>query len=266
MLYLNYIRYQLSNDYSFIKLYISVYTFYEKTYCRLYLLTLLLTACTKRDSQISYRIAVTPVTLDNLKNSTDTSFFSFTSIVKVPENISFFISGLPQGVTIDSSQVTGGTPPFNTIVILKNDGTAQAGTYDLKVNCIGAVTHSFDSYDLPLVVLPAPTGSNCLARISGTWLRCQIDTGTYTYIDQIAAATGVSNQVIFGNGNNLGFPLSANLYCSNDSLSFVHIIRVDASGWHYFSGSGMFSGNLIKYQFQDSMVTNVQHYTITMRR
>jgi len=231
-------------------------------------IALLIVACTKRWVEMgpNYNISISPATIDNLKNSTDTSFLSFVPLDTSKGIISFYISGLPSGITIDSSQATKGVPPFSTAIVFRNDGSAKSGTYNVKVNCYRAAIRNFRSYDLSLTVLPAPAGSNCASRSLGSWPRCYIDTGTSVYSDQATADPSNPNRVILANGNGMGYPMYADLDCATNTLSIAHSIRVTASGWHYFSGSGTFSAYRIHYSFQDSTSTAILRYNVTMSR
>lgn len=229
---------------------------------------LMLIACSKYRPvpDPPYDVIIQPATIDDLNNSVDTSVISFTPLQTNAQNASFFLTGLPPGITIDSSQLTQGVPPFSTMIIFKNNGRASSGTYTIKVNCYSSVTRNIKSYDLSLRVLPAANDSNCAIRASGYWTRCRRSADTSIFSNYAAIDRFNPNWVDFANGSNMGYGLQAILDCTNGTLSIAHLIRIDASGTHYFSGTGTFSANLITYSLQDSMSTGIQRYNIVMRR
>ncbi|MGN6567627.1 MAG: hypothetical protein ACTHJ0_06730 [Flavipsychrobacter sp.] len=174
--------------------------------------------------------------------------YSVLYIGPIQENVDITLSGLPKGISADTTNPHSGVAPFTCYFTLTNDGTAAGGVYPIKVNCHGSKTGD-KYYSFNLKVLRAP---QCTSMVTGKWTR-NFDCNGNAYVDSIIVdPAGFSNRIYFTNFNGQGISIYAELDCNN---GFINIPSQTVGG-HTYYGSGNFASGNIAYNFSDVTSTS----------
>jgi len=228
------------------------------------LLFIALFSCTKSDSTDShlptmYRIdGIHDLTFDpNLYISSDTLNLSVVYVGPLQETVTLSFSDLPAGITVDTTHVATGIPSFYTRIILTSDGTAKAGTYQVKLHCNGTQSGA-KYYTFNIIIVPAPS---CSGALTGSWTNCYNFCAASPYFDSVSAGA-INNRIIFNNFNGKGVSLYADIDCKN---SVINIPSQSIAG-HTYYGTGGFSGNAISLVFADSSALGYSYCADSLKR
>jgi len=236
-----------------------------------FLSLVLLVGCKKDNSSgntpVTYRIeGVSDITIDYAPNSKTSMVLTFNPYGSFSEAIMFSFSGLPMGVSVDTTHVRKGVPVFSSFITFTNDGTAKPGTYNILLNCTGVATKSNKVYDFNLTVLPFSVSGNCNNVLAGHWSNCIDIAHTYGPVDTVLYGDEIissgSNGVIFLNVNGVNNAAYAEVNCATHTLTFPKLPGAGYITW----GDGTFTNDQIKYTFYDSFGTNLFKYEVTMNR
>jgi len=174
------------------------------------LLVVCFICCKKKDNTVNnYYTVGSPQPAYVVNGVNDLSFISNVDYVSTltlsvqymdsaQENVALSLSGLPVGVTIDSTWINSGIPTFSTTLsVFDTNGTAP-GTYPVTLT---ATTSSGKKKNYPFNVriLPMPTGF--LGKYNTCITSCG---GTNPYMDSVYADPSIPNKVWFSNFANSG--------------------------------------------------------------
>lgn len=183
------------------------------------------------------------ITLTNLFSHSYTLYINVTYQDSAQENVTLSLSGLPQGITMDTSWIHSGIPSFNTSITFYDTTAAGAtpGTYPITLTATTASGNK-KFYTVNLNVLPMPT------QFLGSYDSCFLYCGpTQMYSDSVYLDASIPNKIWFANfansghhvygiistGGQLTIPaqtFGANTYSGSGSLSPVHVIDISISG------------------------------------
>ncbi len=191
---------------------------------------------------------IPPYVLSGLQSVTLTNYQGSTGYKAIPiaiegdgytrELVTLTVSGLPTGITIDSTWVSSGYPTFNTTLILYDTSVtgAASGIHTVTITATGAIS-GVKTYTFQLTVADPPP---CSQMVVGKFFNCYSCTvGTYT--DSIYADPVARNKIWFTNFNNSSHQVYALLNCNTQVIT----VPVQVAGGNTYSGSGTFYNNQI---------------------
>lgn len=153
--------------------------------------------------------------------------------------VTLSLSGLPSGLTIDTSWVSSGYPTFSTSLVIFDSTLAGAtpGVYTVNLNATTAsgITRS---YPFRITVKAA---TPCTSAVTGKYNLCQTCSSSIYYTDSVYADGNVANKIWFNNFDNTGQKVFGLLTCSNGTIT----IPSQTIGSYTFSGSGSFGSMYI---------------------
>ena len=209
---------------------------------------ILLAACQKSNTSTPVNQNIPPYVLSGLQSVTLTNYQGSTGYKAIPiaiesdgyarELVTLTVSGLPAGITLDSTWVSSGYPTFNTTLVLYDTSAtgAATGIHSVTVTATGAISGA-KTYTFQLTVASPPP---CSAMVTGKFYDCYSCTvGTYT--DSIYADPVAVNKIWFTNFNNSGHQVYALLNCNTQVIT----VPAQVAGGNTYSGSGTLYNNEI---------------------
>jgi hypothetical protein len=155
------------------------------------------------------------------------------------ETVSLSLTGLPTGVTMDTTIIRTGIPTFSTVITLSDTLSAGLNPGSYSVNLVaegsksGTKTYPFNI----IAVSPASCTSN--SNVLGNYSYCFSSSLSSTYVDSITADPLITNKVWFGNVYGKGVRLFGYYDCNTKNITIPTQV---AAGVTYL-GSGNLSGS-----------------------
>jgi hypothetical protein len=183
-------------------------------------------------------------------------------------NVTLSVSGLPAGVSLDTTQVMSGIPTFRTSLIFYDTSAtapAKPGTYPITITCTSA-TAAQKKFTFNMTVLPV---QSVTANVVGKYNNCSSSCIGGVYTDSVYADTGVVNKIYFHNFMSTGQTVYANVTVENQEPGeyLITIPQQTVNGYTFFTNEGTYFNNEIfleevEYQFNG----NTSFCSITMNR
>ncbi len=163
------------------------------------------------------------------------------------ELITLSVSGLPEGITMDTAWQHIGYPPYETRLMLFDTTGARAfpGTYTLTLTSESSISGRRDmTFDLTIT-----NPSVCTGNLTGKYYYCySYFTGT-PYTDSVNNDLRIPNRIWFTNFNNTGEKAYADINCYTEYLSVPMQI---------INGVTYSGGNVCKYANEMSLTITAQ--------
>jgi len=179
----------------------------KKTCSLLALMVIVLASCTKNtnnyyssgDKPAFIVQGLSDITLINNYQTYTTMSLSIAYQDSAQQSVTLSITGLPSGITLDTTWVKEGLPTFNTYLNIFDTTLAGAtpGNYKLAFN-VTTASGQVRSYPFTLKVLPAPTA------YLGKYTNCTNACAGATYTDSVYADPSNANKIWFTNFANTG--------------------------------------------------------------
>jgi hypothetical protein len=158
------------------------------------------------------------------------------------ELVTLSVSGLPAGITMDTTWITTGYPSFATTLTLYDTTAAGAsiGSYIVTLTVTGASTGK-KTFPFTLKISNAPP---CTSTIVGKYYNCYTICTGIPFTDSVYNDPTTPNKVWFANFNNTGSAVYGTLNCSTMQLTIpsqtiggitYYANNINAYG-HYISG------------------------------
>jgi len=201
-------------------------------------LTVAIVSCNKTTNNTT---VITPLPAFTVNGITDVTLTNGTSYyISMPltvayddstqETVTLSVSGLPAGVTMDSTWVTTGIPTFSTELSLSDtlDAGANPGTYPITITATGS-NGGKKSFQFNLnVVSPA----SCTSNVVGVYSICASSCfSSTTYSDNVTADANITNKIWFANVYGIGLKLFGYYNCNT---RYITIPAQTVSGVTYY--------------------------------
>jgi len=190
-----------------------------------------------------------------LPNISTAMSFNVQYVGPIQEHVALSLQGLPNGITIDTTQaILSGIPTFYSQIPMINTGVIP-GIYHAKLICNGSVTGQ-KSYDFDIHVL------SCAEELSGPYSRCGSVCGSVnSFADNVKADPSSTSRVYFSNFGGKRVSVYADISCDNGSIT----IPSQSAGGETYLGSGSFSSGylMISYQVDSAGYTNYCNFSMS---
>lgn len=185
----------------------------------------------------------------------------------VQGRVSLAISGLPAGITMDTSATLSGIPTFYTTLTFFDTASTPAapGTYPITLTAYSS-TSAQKTFTFNITVLPEP---NYAANIAGKYTNCATSCSNGTYTDSVYADASVTNKIYFHNFMNTGQTVYATVSSANPQYQYyvVTIPQQTVNGYTFTGTTGNYNNNqLIIYTVQYTFNGNTSDCSLTMMR
>ncbi len=177
--------------------------------------------------------------LTNITLTNNTSGYVYESITiqyedSAQEMVTLSLSGVPAGITTDTTWQASGYPTFSTTIVFYDTTAAGAtpGTYPLTLN-VTSPSKGTRSFAFKLTVKNPPP---CTSTVTRNYVNCQNCTSVGYYSDSVYADATVFNKIWFTNIDNSHNLVYGLLLCNTGQVT----IPVQTVGGVTYSGSGSF--------------------------
>jgi len=166
------------------------------------------------------------------------------------QRVHVYVSGLPDGITVDTTMLIDGYPTYTFTLSLNNridKIPAVIGVYEACLNVVGDVS-GLKKFPF-LINVTSP--SSCTNDYTGLYYSCSADCNPGNFADTITADSLVPNKIWLSNFNNQGRSVYAFIQCADK------LFTIPAQPFaNDDSISGM--GNVINGSAANKLVFNVQ--------